>query len=221
MSEEFLQRIRDRYEGEGGRRWERIETGLAKTYLEQNAVIGRKRVAELLPTRLDASNGTRILDGGCGLGTVARRLGERGARVTGVDLVPSFVRRAASGTREGRVRFLEGDLADVVEDEPGGGRFDLLLLMEVLEDYELPDRRNLMERVASAGIPRIFLVFRTPPSGLLGRLLPESAGGVIDPIELLRWVHLNLPYRQRRQEVVHVRNYQVQLSDLVLAETDP
>ena len=63
-------------------------------------------------------------------------------------------------------------------------------------------------------------VFRTPPSGLLGHLVPDSESSGIDPIELLRWMHLNLPYRQRRQEEVRVRNYRVQLSDLVPAEAD-
>jgi 2-polyprenyl-3-methyl-5-hydroxy-6-metoxy-1,4-benzoquinol methylase len=210
----LLERIRRHYEGEAGRRWERIELGDPATYPEENVVIGRSQAQERLLEWIDPPQGKKILDGGCGMGSVASALARRGARVTGVDLVPRFVDAAREREGPGGPDFVLGSFLDVLE----GGDFDALLLMGVLEDYTFPERRNLLEAIGASGIPLVWLVFRRPGSGLLWRLIPDSGSETIDPIELLRWIHLNIPYRQARQETIRVRNFHAHLSELVLAE---
>lgn len=66
------------------------------------------READVVWHALDLSPGDDVLDVACGHGRIARRLGERGAKVTGLDADPYFLataRAAGSG-----VEYVEGDM---------------------------------------------------------------------------------------------------------------
>jgi SAM-dependent methyltransferase len=63
--------------------------------------------------------GRQALDLGCGTGTLALLLAERGWRVTGIDRAPAMLREArrkAARVPAADVRFLEGDLRDFTLD---------------------------------------------------------------------------------------------------------
>jgi ubiquinone/menaquinone biosynthesis C-methylase UbiE len=82
---------------------------------------------------LRVSEGTRVLDVGCGIGRWSRLLAARGAQVVGVDLSPTMIaqasqRAAAEGVAE-RCRFVVTDLAQL----DLGERFDLVLGVTVLQ----------------------------------------------------------------------------------------
>ncbi|MGC9455098.1 MAG: SAM-dependent methyltransferase [Phycisphaerae bacterium] len=79
---------------------------------------GRKQEAQFVWDALDLRSGERVLDAPCGDGAVAVHLANRGARVTGVDRMRSFIARA-------RRRFQRAGL---------GGRFRVLDLRRL--DYE-------------------------------------------------------------------------------------
>ncbi len=49
---------------------------------------------DLIRHRVDAAPGTRVLDLACGHGRIARRLAERGRRVTGLDESPLLLDHA-------------------------------------------------------------------------------------------------------------------------------
>ena len=82
---------------------------------------------------LDAGHGTRVLDVGCGVGRWSRRLAQRGAQVTGIDLSPTMIaearRRAAGEGVLQRCRFETQDLCEL----DAGARFDLVLAVTVLQ----------------------------------------------------------------------------------------
>ncbi|HEX5402892.1 MAG TPA: methyltransferase domain-containing protein [Pseudonocardiaceae bacterium] len=100
-------------------------------------VVRHEVVARQLTTHLSDSPALRILDVGCGQGTQALRLAQRGHRVTGLDssetLLGDFERSLATEPAEvrARVRTVQrdaGELADVFE----AGSFDAVLCHGVL-----------------------------------------------------------------------------------------
>jgi SAM-dependent methyltransferase len=84
--------------------------------------------APLYAAVLDATAvgaGTTLLDLGCGAGTFARAATDRGARVTGIDLDPAAVDRAAAAVPEGA--FAVGNA-----QQPPPGPFDVVVAVQLL-----------------------------------------------------------------------------------------
>ncbi|MFO7483994.1 magnesium protoporphyrin IX methyltransferase [Oceanibaculum nanhaiense] len=130
----------------------------------------RHTLAGWLPQDL---TGWRILDAGCGAGVLSLELMERGADVVGVDLSAQMVayarqraeeRRAANPAAPGSVRFESGDLLD-----PGLGRFDAVVSMDVLIHYAAADVTQVLERLAERTSHR--LVFTLAPGSFLLRAM--------------------------------------------------
>jgi SAM-dependent methyltransferase len=102
---------------------------------------------------LDAARvgpGDRVLDVGCGLGTLAAAAAARGARVVGADLAPGML--AAARERHPEVEFVEAD----AEALPfADGAFDVALAAFVVNHLPHPERaaaewRRVARRVAVA-----------------------------------------------------------------------
>jgi 2-polyprenyl-3-methyl-5-hydroxy-6-metoxy-1,4-benzoquinol methylase len=99
---------------------------------------------------LKVSEGTRVLDVGCGVGRWSRRLARRGATVTGIDLSPTMIaqarqRAAADGVND-RCRFETQDLRDL----DAGDAFDLVLGVTVLQHILDPQAlREALRRMTS------------------------------------------------------------------------
>src|SRR3546814_4191815 len=66
-----------------------------------------------------------VLDLGCGHGRIANRLAERGCRVTGLDLSPTFLKRAGEDAAAlgVTVEYVHGDVLDLAWTR----RFDRVL----------------------------------------------------------------------------------------------
>jgi magnesium protoporphyrin O-methyltransferase len=216
MKHEYTRRVRLLYEGDAGRRWQRIEEERPETYFEQNIVIGRRRLHEQLLEWIAEAAHQRILDAGCGLGSLAAKMAEAGAVVTGADLVPAFVEAARQRTGPDGPTFAAGDFVQQFDGNTETGPFDAVVVTEVLEDYDTSERHELLKAIAASGVPRLYLAFRS--TGLGPGSLWKHLGGDDDrelsEIELLRGIHLATPFRQKRQAKITVRNYRVHLSDL-------
>lgn len=80
---------------------------------------------ELIWRLLELEPGMDVLDLACGHGRIARRLAERGCRVTGLDATPLFLDRARRDAVEHGVpvTYVEGDMRDL----PWTGRFDRVI----------------------------------------------------------------------------------------------
>jgi SAM-dependent methyltransferase len=123
--------------GAGPRFWDESYAAGHWTFLETGQQRARHyAIAGLLRERFPA--GAKVLDVGCGLGTLHRVLGEGGAYL-GLDVSAEAVEEARRAHGAGRARFRRADILDF----DTAVRFDAVILNEML--YYLP-----LERVPEA-----------------------------------------------------------------------
>jgi len=96
----------------------RLKTGLRAMWMEGDYDRFSRYMegtAREIYERLDIAPGSRLLDVACGGGQLALIAAREGVLVTGVDIAPNLVARAAARARgEGlRARFVEGDAEDL------------------------------------------------------------------------------------------------------------
>lgn len=97
--------------------------------------------------------GDRVLDVGSGKGELAYDLAVRsGAEVVGIDVKPASIAFARERFAAAGVRFVEGNVLDVVPDGP----FDVVVLSNVIEHLE--PRVELLQRLVAEYRPRRFLI---------------------------------------------------------------
>lgn len=182
--------------------------------------------------------GRRVLDAGCGRGLLALQLARGGARVLGVDLLPRFSRGALAAARraparapaagrsagseaespcEGWLSLLVADFRQLLAPAEQAGGFDVILLRQVLQDYPQGDLEELLDGLAAGGARRLLLTLRQATRwGLFThRLWPEGLGATVDPVTVLRRLHMATPFRLARQEEVRRRNFRSWVGELV------
>ncbi|HEU5055262.1 MAG TPA: methyltransferase domain-containing protein, partial [Kofleriaceae bacterium] len=126
---------------------------------KENQRICRDRI-DWMVSRIE---GERVLDIGCSQGIASILAARAGKRVVGVDNEEpaiTYARRAlAAEPREvqERVTF---ELADILESDLGGARFDTVVLGEILEHHD--DPRRLFERATRFLAENGVLVVSTP-----------------------------------------------------------
>jgi len=127
-------------------------------------VEGNKRVEHAWQTleRWASADPRRILEIGCGIGDICWRMSRRWpeAEVVGLDISPKSVEIARKLFSSSRVSFCEGALVK----GKLGGKFDLIVLMDVYEHIAVEDRPSLHEALAELRNDRcrIILSFPTP-----------------------------------------------------------
>jgi 2-polyprenyl-3-methyl-5-hydroxy-6-metoxy-1,4-benzoquinol methylase len=165
----------------GERRWIERLGGLRNTIRQE--VIARQLAERVAP-------GSTVLDVGCGQGTQALRLAERGCTVTGVDpsaeLLAHFERDAA---RAGlRVEAIAGRV-EALRDAVGDRRFDVVTAHGLL--MYLPDTRAalaaLAERVAAAGL--LSVTFRNGHALALRPALRRDWAGALRALDADAYVN--------------------------------
>jgi SAM-dependent methyltransferase len=215
MTQDLARRLESLYSGDFADTWSRIEREAPSTYWEENAILGRRDTYQLLLERLRPVAGRKILDAGCGQGLLSRRLAGEGALVTGVDLVSRRLMRARGAPGGSAPDFAVADFRDVL---PLAEAFDEVVIQEVLEDYSRGERMDTVIAMARSRAPRIHLIFRQPGrwGGLIGPMMPEALVPTLDPVPLLRSIHLHTPYRLARKESIRRRSYSVQWVELTL-----
>ena len=133
----------------------------------------RRAWADLLTGLLPPAP-ARVLDMGCGTGTLGVLLAELGHDVRGVDLAPRMVERARAKARHHRVdaRFEVGDAGAPAVD----GRFDVVLARHVV--WALPDVPAALDNWVDLLVPGGLLIlvegFWSTGAGIRGAdLLPQ------------------------------------------------
>lgn len=121
---------------------------------------------------------TRLLDAGCGTGSLAVAAACRGAEVIGIDVAAGLVEvareRAPSFMGHGRIRWMSGDMLD-----PDLGSFDHVVAMDSLIHYEPADLVEALGELASRTTHSILFTF-APRTRLLatmhqvGKAFPKS-----------------------------------------------
>ena len=206
------------YQGSAGRAWDRIERGQPRSYWEEHFVLGRRKVTRLLLSWMDPVAKRHFLDAGCGWGETARALAKLGSEVTAVDLLPRFLTEAASLPADASPDFVRGDFCEIFS--PRAAAFDAVLLREVLEDYPHKERLQVLAWLGESPTAQVYLVFRIRGRAHWWRkhFLPEGLSETIDPVALLRWIHLHTPLRLARQKKIHLRTYGVQVAEFTRQE---
>ena len=107
--------------------------------------------------------GRRILDAGCGTGTISVELAKRGADVMAIDLSPTLIAEANARLPHhighGSIEFRSGDMTD-----PSLGQFDHLIAMDSLIHYQAKDTVAALEQLAGRVSNSMVFTFvpRTP-----------------------------------------------------------
>jgi 2-polyprenyl-3-methyl-5-hydroxy-6-metoxy-1,4-benzoquinol methylase len=117
-------------------------------------------------------SGSRVLDVGCGNGSLAAEFSMRGMKVTGIDLSDSGIRLARSSYPGIRFEQIAADcnLLRELNDEP----FDLVYSSEVIE--HLYDPRSLVAGCYEATKPFGKFICTTPYHGYLKNVALSVAG---------------------------------------------
>jgi len=166
--------------------WARLTSDEPVSRVRATVRAGRNKMrAAMLAQMPEDLSGARILDAGCGTGTMTQALAERGAEVVAVDISPSLVeiadRRLPEALRD-QVTFSAGDLR-----ASELGRFDHVLAMDSLIYYSADDIAATLDALAPrVGGAVIFTVApRTPllmTMWQIGRLFPtEDRSPVMHP----------------------------------------
>jgi len=208
--------------------WKRLTSDAPVGRIRATVRAGRERMRTLLlgwlPEDLD---GRRLLDAGCGTGTLAIEAARCGAEVVAVDISPTLVEqgrtRLESGVAPGSVEFVVGDMLD-----EGLGAFDHVIAMDSLIHYRLDDCVEMVAQLATRARASVLFTFapRTPALALMhavGRLIPqrEHRAPAIEPVApaaLLRRIaaHRALAgWRAERTERVASGFYTSQALELV------
>jgi SAM-dependent methyltransferase len=132
------------------------------------------RLEELLRARGTA--GGRVLDAGCGTGTLALGLAEHGHAVTGMDLSEAMIAAARRKDERRQVTWIRGDVTRF--DLTGSGPFDVVTCvadtlnhLETLDEWEAAFRR-----FAAHLRPGGLLFFDAATARGLRRMDRQSAG---------------------------------------------
>ena len=144
------------------------------------AVIGTtlQLVGESLCEAVDVEAGTLVLDVACGNGNATLAAARRGCRVTGLDYVPTLLRRAEERAQAERleVQLVEGDAEHLPFND---GKFDVALsTFGVMFAPDQPRAAEELMRVVRPG-GRIGLANWTP-EGFIGPLL-KTVGRHVPP----------------------------------------
>jgi SAM-dependent methyltransferase len=127
----------------------------------QNA---RDYVIPFISNYLDVSD-ISVLDIGCAGGGVLRAFSEIGCQCVGVDLNPDRITFAkelvAKGAWENGASFVVGDIHDPDIGGEWQGKFDLVVLKDVIE--HVPEKERLMDRIQSFLRPGGMVFFGFPP----------------------------------------------------------
>lgn len=165
--------------------WARLTSDAPVGRIRATVRAGRDRMREALLAFLPEDlTGQRVLDAGCGTGTLAVCAAGRGAEVVAIDLSPTLIGLArerhasaahASGTgRAGTVDFRVSDMLD-----PSLGRFDWVVAMDSLIHYRPTDMAEMIAQLAARADRGMAFTFapRTPLLAMMhtiGRVFPRA-----------------------------------------------
>ncbi|MEM6939763.1 MAG: magnesium protoporphyrin IX methyltransferase [Pseudomonadota bacterium] len=171
-------RVETYFDSTATQTWAQLTSDAPVSGIRATVRAGRERMRQVILDTLPRDlTGARILDAGCGTGTLAYALAARGAFVDGVDISPQLVDIARKRTPidlHDRVMFRAGDMLD-----PAHGDFDHIVAMDSLIYYDAEDIARVLEEFAprlnynmvltvAPRTPLLMAMFR------LGKLFPKS-----------------------------------------------
>jgi magnesium-protoporphyrin O-methyltransferase len=168
--------------------WQRLTSDAPVNRIRATVRAGREEMRGTLlgwlPTDL---RGARVLDAGCGTGSLAGEAARRGAHVVAIDLSAKLIdvarARLPHDIDDGMIDFVVGDLLD-----PSFGRFDHIVAMDSLIHYRLRDTVRVLAELAQRTERSLLLTFAPRTAALsvmhaVGRLFPRGdRAPAIEPV---------------------------------------
>ncbi len=158
--------------------WERLTSDAPVSGVRATVRAGRDKMRALMLDQLPGDlTGARVLDAGCGTGTAAIAMAQRGAHVVAVDIAPQLIAIAEErmpANLPGTIQWESGDMLD-----PLWGQFDHIFAMDSMIYYDAGDIADLLRRAG----PRLSgrMVFTLPPKTPMlmamysaGKLFPRA-----------------------------------------------
>lgn len=169
--------------------WHRLTSDAPVSGIRATVRAGRADMRRTLMSWLPADlSGRRLLDAGCGTGTLAVEAAARGAHVVAIDLSPTLVKLARERYERcqpdrGSIDFRVGDFLD-----PALGQFDHVVAMDSLIHYPTEDVVRTVTALADRTRTSLLFTF-APRTALLmlmhavGRAFPRSdRAPMIEPV---------------------------------------
>jgi len=107
-------RVETYFDKTATRTWEQLTSDAPVSGIRATVRAGRDRMRDVLLSQLPLDlHGARVLDAGCGTGTLAFELAKRGADVVGVDISPQLIGIAQKRRPDrvaGSLTFSAGDM---------------------------------------------------------------------------------------------------------------
>ncbi|MBC8073593.1 MAG: magnesium protoporphyrin IX methyltransferase [Deltaproteobacteria bacterium] len=159
--------------------WEALTSDAPVGRIRATVRAGRERMAQALLGYLgDDLTGLRVLDAGCGTGTLSTRMAERGAHVVAIDISQTLVGLARErAERDQRTRDIEFHVGDMLDPELG--EFDWIVALDSMIHYPAQQLYALLVQLSARA--RIGLAFtfipRTPLLSIMnvvGKAFPRG-----------------------------------------------
>jgi magnesium-protoporphyrin O-methyltransferase len=186
--EEKREQLEEYFDRTAADQWAKLTSDEPVSGIRKTVRAGRERMRQTLLEWLPHDlHGRRILDAGCGTGTLAVDLARRGAHVVAIDLSPTLVelarKRVPDDLGEGKVEFVSGDMLST-----SYGDFDHVVAMDSMIHYEKHDMVQVLSGLAQRTSRSLLFTF-APSNPILatmirvGRIFPRSdRAPFIEPI---------------------------------------
>lgn len=134
-------------------------------YFQQQTINAEKYVIPFIETKLPVRSGMRVLEVGSGEGGVLKAFTNRGCIGVGVELAAGKVEIAqemmANEIKHGQVQFYQKDIYLINIEKELGGRFDLIVLKDVIE--HIHDQERCLRLLKTFLKPGGAIYFGFPP----------------------------------------------------------
>jgi magnesium-protoporphyrin O-methyltransferase len=186
--EEKREQLEEYFDRTAVDQWAKLTSDAPVSGIRKTVRAGRDRMRQTLLDWLPHDlHGMRILDAGCGTGTLAVDLARRGAQVVAIDLSATLVelarKRLPDDLGEGKVEFISGDMLSTAY-----GNFDHVVAMDSMIHYEKHDMVQVLSGLAQRTRRSVLFTF-APSNPILatmirvGRIFPRSdRAPFIEPI---------------------------------------
>ncbi|MFM8467355.1 MAG: magnesium protoporphyrin IX methyltransferase [Oxalobacteraceae bacterium] len=181
--EEKREKIEEYFDRTAADQWAKLTSDAPVSGIRKTVRAGRDRMRETLLSWLPEDlRGRRVLDAGCGTGTLAVELARRGAHVVAIDLSPTLVELARERLRGqlpvdllgGKLEFVSGDMLSTTY-----GQFDHVIAMDSMIHYEKHDMVHGLAGLCQRTTRSVLFTF-APSNPILatmirvGRIFPRA-----------------------------------------------